>query len=149
LTTSDNVRIGAWFVFSDRYYQWHATHPIRAAPFTDSELKEAVSKHPTVIFFHGNAANRAAPYRVTLYSQLSTRLGASVLAIDYRGFGNSDGSPSPEGLALDARAAWNWLLKRGAKPKDIVIMGHSIGTGVAARLAADLAAEGELITLSL
>ena len=34
----------------------------------------------------------------------------NVLAIDYRGFGNSEGSPTEDGLALDARAAWDYLM---------------------------------------
>jgi abhydrolase domain-containing protein 12 len=71
----------------------------------------------------------------------SNRLQVSVLAIDYRGFADSTGTPTEDGLALDARAAWDWLLASGAKPDDIVIVGNSLGTGVAAKFAAQLAEE--------
>jgi len=101
-----------------------------------------MGRHPTVLFFHGNAANRAARYRVSLYKQLSGRLGANVLAIDYRGFGDSDGTPTEAGLAKDANAAWDWLITYGATPSSILIMGHSLGTSVAALLASDLSGRG-------
>jgi acetyl esterase/lipase len=68
-------------------------------------------------------------------------LGANVLAIDYRGFAESTGTPSEDGLAIDARAAWDWLISNGAKAEDILIMGHSLGTGVSGRLAASLSSE--------
>lgn len=95
-----------------------------------------------MLFFHGNAANRAASYRTRLYSSLSSRLGANVLAIDYRGFGDSTGKPSEEGLARDGRAAWDWLIREGASAKSIAVMGHSLGTSVAAMLGEELATEG-------
>jgi abhydrolase domain-containing protein 12 len=91
---------------------------------------------------HGNAGSRAAPFRIAHYSGFTSRIGANVLAIDYRGFGDSTGYPSEDGLARDAQAAWEWLLARGAKPQDILIVGHSMGTGVAARLASELGHEG-------
>lgn len=57
------------------------------------------------------------------------------MTIDYRGFGDSTGEPSQEGLIIDAYTAWSWLLENGAEPQDILIDGHSLGTGVASQLA--------------
>lgn len=74
---------------------------------------------------------------------LSSRLNANVLVIDYRGFGDSEGTPSERGLQLDARTAWDWLIEHGAKEEDITIVGQSLGTGVSAGLAVELAEEGE------
>lgn len=78
------------------------------------------------------------------YSQFSSRLDANVLAIDYRGFGDSEGVPSEQGLARDARAAWDWLVHpdQGAKAEDILIVGHSLGTAVATKLGVELAQHG-------
>ena len=101
----------------------------------------AIEAHPTILFFHGNAATRAAPYRVNYYQAFSSRLGANVLTIDYRGFGNSEGVLSEDGLAKDARAAWDWLISNGADPENILLYGHSLGTAVATKLSAELAAE--------
>jgi abhydrolase domain-containing protein 12 len=132
------VSIGAWFVLSDSFY-----HTI-SIPSTqrDSHIPAALQTRPTILYFHGNAASRAAPYRVRKYSDFSSRLGANILVIDYRGFGDSAGKPSQDGLACDARAAWDWLIEMGAKSEDVLVVGHSLGTAVAARLAAELGREG-------
>lgn len=55
-----------------------------------------------------------------------------MLAIDYRGFGLSTGSPTEQGLILDARAAVEWATQvAGVPPERIVLLGHSLGTAVA------------------
>lgn len=97
--------------------------------------------------FHGNAMNRAAPFRIQAYSQF-TALDVNVVAIDYRGFGDSAGLPSEEGLQRDARATYRWIKERQKEQQgmnssdielpDVYIAGQSLGTGVAARLALDL-----------
>lgn len=144
IVTSDNETLGAWFILSDGFYQEFSKSSGRPnRSFVEEELRASLQKYPTVIYFHGNAANRAAPYRVSLYSALSTRLAANVLAIDYRGFGDSTGSPSESGLLADGRAAWDWLVDRGTAADSIVIMGHSLGTSVAALLGEQLASEGK------
>ena len=102
----------------------------------------AVKRHPTVLFLHGNAATRAFRARVLHYEAYSSRLGANVLAIDYRGFADSTGTPSEQGLITDARASWDWLVQQGAREDDILIVGHSLGTGVASQLAAQLSDDG-------
>ena len=76
--------------------------------------------------------------RTALYKAYTSRLNSNVLAIDYRGFGDSEGFPTEEGVALDARAGWDYLIKQGARAEDILIMGHSLGTAVAGLLAAEL-----------
>ena len=78
-------------------------------------------------------------YLFLIFFQILTeRLNVNVVAIDYRGFGNSEGTPTEDGLALDARAAWDWLMDQGVHAGNIVLLGHSLGTGVATRLARDL-----------
>lgn len=62
--------------------------------------------------------------------------------VDYRGFAESTGTPSEAGLAIDAYTAWTWLVEQGAKPEEILIVGHSLGTGVSGMLATQLAKEG-------
>ncbi len=88
----------------------------------------------TILFFHGNAGNIS--HRLD-YLQMFGRLGYATLAIDYRGYGQSTGSPSEEGTYQDALAAWRWLTQtRGIKPKEIVVSGESLGGAVASWLAA-------------
>lgn len=141
ITTSDNITLGAWFIFSDPFYRTVPYPEPDSYPSLESRVPLAIKAHPTIIFFHGNAATRAAPYRVRYYQAFSSRLGANVVSIDYRGFGDSDGVPSEDGLAKDARAAWDWVISNGADPENVLLYGHSLGTAVAARLSAELAAE--------
>jgi abhydrolase domain-containing protein 12 len=80
--------------------------------------------------------------RVRLYSAFTSRLDANVLAIDYRGFGDSTGTPTEDGLLTDGRAAWDWLIAQGASPQDVIIVGHSLGSAVASGLSGSLSEEG-------
>ncbi len=80
-------------------------------------------------------------------SALSRGLDTNVLALDYRGFGDSSGSPSEAGVEADAQAGWDWVMRRAARPgegerevaDEVLLMGHSLGTGVVAKLAGYLA----------
>jgi fermentation-respiration switch protein FrsA (DUF1100 family) len=88
----------------------------------------------TVLMFHGNAGNIS--HRLD-YLLMFGRLGYSTLIVDYRGYGNSTGSPSEEGTYRDALAAWRHLTeKRGVRSADIVIFGESLGGAIASWLAA-------------
>ena len=87
----------------------------------------------TVLLMHGNAGNIS--HRLG-YLTMFNRLGYSVLLFDYRGYGKSGGSPGEEGTYLDAKAAWQHLTEaRNLKSQDIVIVGESLGGGVATWLA--------------
>jgi len=87
-----------------------------------------------VLIFHGNAGNIS--HRID-YLTMFNRLGYAVLIIDYRGYGKSSGTPSEEGTYRDAEAAWQHLMEtRKLKPQDVVILGESLGGGVATWLAA-------------
>ena len=90
------------------------------------------AKAPLLLFLHG------ARWNVTGSSPRIRRLhamGFSVLAVDYRGFGQSSKAlPSEASAAEDARAAWRWLgQKAGGKPR--YIFGHSLGGAIAIDLA--------------
>ena len=89
---------------------------------------------PAILYLHGirwslgNNLFRIARWR---------ELGFDVLAIDYRGFGRSDGElPSEAQIYADARAAWNELARRVPHPELRFIYGHSLGAAVALELGA-------------
>ena len=87
-----------------------------------------------LLFFHGNAGNIS--HRLDSIRQFR-KLGLSVLIIDYRGYGQSDGRTTESGIYRDADATWRYLTEaRGVRPNDVVIFGRSLGASVAARLAA-------------
>lgn len=87
----------------------------------------------TIIFFHGNAGNIGA--RNPNIEVLVKRLNSNVLIIDYRGYGKSEGTPSEEGLKLDAEASLEFALSREDVNNDrIYLFGRSLGGAVAAEL---------------
>lgn len=89
---------------------------------------------PTILYFHGNGADWQSSVVAT---DTMVPAGYGVLAAEYRGYRGNPGSPSEEGLYRDGRAAVAWLGERGVAPSDIVVIGNSIGGGVAARIAAE------------
>jgi fermentation-respiration switch protein FrsA (DUF1100 family) len=85
-----------------------------------------------VLICHGNAGN--VGHRLNMCQALLDS-GVSVFVFDYRGYGRSQGRPSEEGTYLDAQAAYQWLLKKGFNPTNIIAYGESLGGGVAGELA--------------
>ncbi|HET6560295.1 MAG TPA: alpha/beta fold hydrolase [Marmoricola sp.] len=109
LHTEDGLALGAWFVPASQDGRGHA-----------------------VLLAPGNGGNRLG--RASLAEGLSER-GFAVLLMDYRGYGGNPGSPSEQGLALDADAAVVALTELGYPPSRTVYLGESLGTGVVAALA--------------
>jgi len=108
LTTSDGERVIAWHV------------PPRPG-------------QPVVIYFHGNAeivAWRVERHRATIAD------GTGLIALNFRGYGGSSGTPTEDGLHRDAQAAYAFAAAR-YPPQRIVLWGVSLGSGVAVRLAAE------------
>jgi fermentation-respiration switch protein FrsA (DUF1100 family) len=65
-------------------------------------------------------------------------LAATVFVFDYRGYGRSRGKPGERGCVADGMAAQRWLAEReGVSTDDIVLVGRSIGGGVAVQMAAE------------
>jgi fermentation-respiration switch protein FrsA (DUF1100 family) len=89
---------------------------------------------PVLLYFHGNGGNLRG--RIERFRNL-TADGTGLFALSYRGYGGSTGSPSEEGLHLDARALYGAAAERfGAAT--LVAYGESLGTGVALKLAAEV-----------
>ncbi|XP_037128070.1 lysophosphatidylserine lipase ABHD12 isoform X2 [Syngnathus acus] len=72
------------------------------------------SAHPAILYLHGNTGTRGGDHRVELYKVLSSS-GYHVVAFDYRGWGDSDGSPSEGGMTADALFVYRWLKERRAQ----------------------------------
>ncbi len=108
LTTDDGETLVAWYV-----------------PAKDG--------HPLMLYFHGNGG--ALADRVPRFSAL-TASGYGFLATSYRGYGGSTGSPTQKGLMADGETAYREARARGYDGGRIVLMGESLGTGVAIALAA-------------
>lgn len=108
LTTSDGETLLAW--------------RIAAAP-----------GKPIILYFHGNGGG--LDLRADRFEAFAAG-GFGVLALEYRGYAGSTGSPSEAGLIADGEATFAEALRLGFPPARIVLMGELLGTGVAVALAA-------------
>jgi len=89
-----------------------------------------------ILYLHGNGGNIA--HRAGLLRFLSSEYEASVLGVSYRGYGKSEGSPTENGLSLDAEAALEYLLKNERVELDrVLIVSRSMGAAVGLKLAID------------
>lgn len=117
LVTDDGVKIQTWY------------HP-------------ATPGKPMMIWLHGNSynlANKSNQLRQLL------DMGYGFIAFSWRGFGKSEGAPTKEGLYKDARAAVNFLSQIGYQPEDAIIVGESLGSGIAVKMANEYKFKGVLL----
>ena len=127
---------------------WEKPNGVEDAGFVSADgvnlhgwFAEANQPRAVVLYMHGNGGNLTL-CRDTL-RMFHDQLNASILVFDYRGYGRSEGTPSEAGVLADARAARRWLASRaGVAEGDIVLVGHSLGGGVAVDLAANDGARG-------
>jgi pimeloyl-ACP methyl ester carboxylesterase len=86
-----------------------------------------------ILLFHGNGGHRG---HRSLWYELLHSIDADILAIDYRGYGDSEGQPSEKSLTEDASATWKYATQQlGYSPRQILIIGESLGGGVSVKLA--------------
>lgn len=105
-------------------------------------------EHPrpraTLLYCHGNGDHVA--YLGAYLGNLRDTLQVSIFVFDYRGYGRSAGSPFEAGILQDGAAAQYWLAERtGQRAADLVLMGRSLGGGVAVDLAAASGARGLIL----
>jgi fermentation-respiration switch protein FrsA (DUF1100 family) len=95
---------------------------------------------PSVLFFLGNA-DYVGNYG--FFAEALAARGIGLLAVSYRGYAGSTGSPSEDGLLTDGLAAFDWLSGQG--DGGIVLLGQSLGSGVAVNTAAQRPAAGVIL----
>jgi alpha-beta hydrolase superfamily lysophospholipase len=121
--------------------------------FTSDEEKTPIKLHglwlaqpradaPVMLYLHGARWDvRSSAHRMRRMHDL----GFAVLGIDYRGFGQSTNRLPSEDLAQeDAQAAWRWLAAQHPNVKRY-LFGHSLGSAIAVRLAAEVPDEAGVI----
>lgn len=108
LVAADGVHVAAWF----------------AAPQGDK---------PVIVYFHGNGGSLR--YSAARFRQL-IGAGIGLVALEYRGYGGNEGSPSEPGLIADGEAAYAYAAAHYPVSR-IVLWGQSLGSGVAVAVAAE------------
>jgi uncharacterized protein len=118
--------------------------PVRTADGVDLKAwyAPATTQPYTFVFFHGNGDNLygssgdADPYIAA---------GYGFLIAEYRGYSGLAGKPTEAGLYADGRAYLYGLMAHGVKSENIILFGHSLGTGVAVQLAEEFHVGGLIL----
>jgi fermentation-respiration switch protein FrsA (DUF1100 family) len=108
--------------------------PVRTADGLDLKAwyAPATSKPFTFVFFHGNGDCLASASGT---ADLYIAAGYGFLVAEYRGYSGLPGKPTEAGLYADGRATIDALVASGVKSENIILFGHSLGTGVAVQMA--------------
>jgi fermentation-respiration switch protein FrsA (DUF1100 family) len=119
LTASDGTRLRAWWI---------------PGPRADA---------PVMLCLHGNGGNISTHAdKMTIFRAA----GAAQLWVEWRGYGESSGTPDEAGLYRDGMAGWNWLTReRAIPPARVALYGESLGCGVAVELATRVPAGGLIV----
>ncbi|EJL6410781.1 MARTX multifunctional-autoprocessing repeats-in-toxin holotoxin RtxA [Vibrio cholerae] len=98
-----------------------------------------------VLFLHGSGSS--AEEQASAIRNHYQKQGIDMLAVNLRGYGESDGGPSEKGLYQDARTMFNYLVNdKGIDPSNIIIHGYSMGGPIAADLARYAAQNGQAVS---
>jgi len=146
LRTPDGETLHAWHILPLGLYQQHEEELVKqpegiAGDVTDRTSFKLLRDDPEallVLYLHGAAGTLGSGWRPPSYRAMSAGAPDKIhtVAIDYRGFGSSTGSPSEQGLLTDAVTLAEWAMREaGIPPSRIVIFGQSLGTAVGISLA--------------
>ncbi len=117
IKTDDNVKITLWY-------------------------KPATYGEKTLVYFQGNNGNLS--YRTDKIKSFINH-GFGIMAVSYRGYGNSEGKPSEEGLYKDARSSIDYLIKHNINVSNLVFYGESLGSGIAVQMGTEYSAHAVIL----
>ncbi|EGQ7996462.1 MARTX multifunctional-autoprocessing repeats-in-toxin holotoxin RtxA [Vibrio vulnificus] len=110
-----------------------------------SEGETSATSGKVVLFLHGSGSS--AEEQASAIRNHYQKQGIDMLAVNLRGYGESDGGPSDKGLYQDARTMFNYLVNdKGIDPSNIIIHGYSMGGPIAADLARYAAQNGQAVS---
>lgn len=159
LATADGETLHAWHILPPGAWLEHSRdlieEPAGLAPdITIRKSFQLLRDDPDallVLYFHGAAGTLGSGYRPPSYKAIQAMESKKthVVAIDYRGFGTSTGSPSEQGLLTDAITLAEWAMHEARIPPErIVLFGQSLGTAVTIALASHYSKQPEPIHFS-
>lgn len=156
IRTPDGESLHAWHVLPLELYRRHERDLLDENAGLVSDITSRVGykllrddpEALLVIYLHGAAGTLGSGWRPPSYRALYAGAPDKIhtVAIDYRGYGISSGTPSEDGLLIDALALADWAMNvAGIPPSRIVLFGQSLGTAVSIALARHMALESPSI----
>jgi abhydrolase domain-containing protein 12 len=133
----DDAKLGVWHIFPK------SVEKQLDANLTEDHVQRLIrgGKNGIIVYLHGNTSDRTEFHRCGTY-QLLSEMNFHVLAVDYRGYGDSTGRPTEDGVVSDAKTIYNYARNYLDPTTSVYVWGHSMGTGVAARAVAELCDAG-------
>ncbi len=98
-------------------------------------LKRAEDR-PTLLFFHENAGNIG--WRLPYLERYMKELNVNVVVVAYRGYSDSTGEPTEEGLKIDAESILAHVVRQNWHAHGLILHGRSLGGAVAMHLASTM-----------
>jgi abhydrolase domain-containing protein 12 len=107
MKTSDVLILKGWHLLQSNC-ETHVANLIIEERRDDYFSFSLARSNRVVFYFHDSFGSRAYPFRIHIIKKLATILQAHVITIDYRGFADSDGWPTEEGLIKDVKSTLQW-----------------------------------------
>ncbi|XP_046355788.2 lysophosphatidylserine lipase ABHD12-like isoform X1 [Haliotis rufescens] len=130
LQTDNGVHVGVWHTLPSSLVQDGGP----ADPYEYEQLLKSGKR--IILYLHGNSGTRGGYHRVQLYKLLAS-LDFHIITFDYRGFGDSTGTPTEDGVVHDSHFMYRWIKERN-NGQPIFLWGHSLGTAITTKLAKKL-----------
>ncbi|CAG8504184.1 4645_t:CDS:10 [Scutellospora calospora] len=103
---------------------------VKIRAYVCKRIEEDANTRPTVLMLHGSGGNMG--HRLPIAESFYKNLKCNVMLVSYRGYGRSDGTPSENGLRLDAQAALDYIRKDNIlKDTKVIVYGQALGGAVA------------------
>ncbi|CAC5363899.1 ABHD12 [Mytilus coruscus] len=130
LDVNEESRIGVWQILPNSSVE------------EGGDFDKLLGNGKTVILYlHGTTGTRGGWHRVQLLKLLAS-LDFHVVAFDYRGYGDSKGHPTEDGVVEDGYFMYKWIKER-SKDSTVILWGHSLGTAITTKLARLLCLKNE------
>ncbi|XP_063426262.1 lysophosphatidylserine lipase ABHD12-like [Mytilus trossulus] len=130
LDVNEESRIGVWQIL--------ANSSVEKGGDFDKPLGNGKK---VILYLHGTTGTRGGWHRVQLLKLLAS-LDFHVVAFDYRGYGDSKGHPTEDGVVEDGYFMYKWIKER-SKDSSVILWGHSLGTAITTKLARLLCIKNE------
>ncbi|KAJ0107332.1 bhydrolase domain-containing protein 12 [Diaporthe amygdali] len=159
LSTSDGENLHAWHILPLGLYRQHEERILKEPSGLALNVKQKLAfellrddpESLLVLYLHGAGGTLGSGHRPPSYRAISAGAPGRIhiVAMDYRGFGLSTGTPSEDGLLTDATALVDWaMIEAGIPAHRIIIWGQSLGTAVATSLVHRMAFRDEPVLFS-